>query len=84
MMLSQLLKRNVLILFGCQTVFVSGTVVLVTIGGIIGHTLAPDPRLATLPVALMAAAQDRIAIGYDAFLDRRARHAFNAGNVLEV
>lgn len=52
-MLSQLLKRNVLILFGCQTVFVSGTVVLVTIGGIIGHTLAPDPRLATLPVALM-------------------------------
>lgn len=52
-MLGELLNRNVLILFGCQTVFVSGTVVLITVGGIIGHEIAPDPSLATLPVALM-------------------------------
>lgn len=52
-MLAQLLNRNLLLLFGCQTLFVSGTVVLVTVGGIIGHQLAPDPVLATLPVALM-------------------------------
>ena len=52
-MLRELLNRNVLILFCCQTVFVSGTVVLITVGGIIGHDIAPDPSLATLPVALM-------------------------------
>ena len=52
-MLRKLLNRNLLILFGCQTIFVSGTVVLITVGGIIGHLLAPDPSLATLPVALM-------------------------------
>lgn len=52
-MFAQLLNRNLLLLFGCQTMFVSGTVVQVTVGGIIGHRLAPDPSLATLPVALM-------------------------------
>ena len=39
--------------FGCQVIFVSGTVVLVTIGGLIGMELAPTPAIATLPVALM-------------------------------
>ena len=48
-----LLSRNLLILFGCQVLFVTGTVVLVTIGGIVGYELAPDPSIATLPVALM-------------------------------
>ncbi len=52
-MFAQLLNRNLLLLFGCQTMFVSGTVVQVTVGGIIGHRLAPDQTLATLPVALM-------------------------------
>ncbi len=53
-MLSALLtNRNLLLLFTCQVVFVSGTVVLVTIGGIIGHSLAVDPSFATLPVAFM-------------------------------
>ncbi|MEM7079263.1 MAG: MFS transporter [Pseudomonadota bacterium] len=48
-----LANRNLLLLFGCQVIFVAGTVVLVTIGGIVGHSLAPSPSLATLPVALM-------------------------------
>ncbi len=47
------INRNLLLLFGCQIVFVSGSVILVTIGGIAGYQLAPDPSLATLPVALM-------------------------------
>lgn len=34
-------------------VFTSGTILLVTIGGIVGYGLAPDPKWATLPVALM-------------------------------
>lgn len=52
-MVRELLNRNLLVLFGCQVFFVSGTVVLVTIGGIVGYELAPSPSLATLPVALM-------------------------------
>jgi MFS family permease len=47
------INRNLLLLFGCQMVFVSGSVLLVTIGGIVGYELAPDPSFATLPVALM-------------------------------
>ncbi|MFT7652007.1 MAG: MFS family permease [Limisphaerales bacterium] len=49
----ELLRRNLLLLFGSQVIFVSGTVVLVTIGGIVGHSFAPSASFATLPVALM-------------------------------
>lgn len=45
--------RNVLLLFLAQVVFVSGSVLTVTIGGIVGSRLAPAPGLATLPVSLM-------------------------------
>ncbi len=47
------INRNLLILFGCQMIFTTGTVLLVTIGGIVGYELAPNPSIATLPVALM-------------------------------
>ncbi len=47
------INRNLLLLFGCQMAFVSGTILLVTVGGIVGYQLAPSPGLATLPVALM-------------------------------
>ncbi len=49
----EFLNRNLLILFVCQLVFVSGTVILVTVGGLVGYQLAPDPSIGTLPVALM-------------------------------
>lgn len=51
--LSGLANRNLLILFCCQMLFVGGTVVLITVGGIVGHAIAPAPSWATLPVALM-------------------------------
>jgi len=47
------INRNLLLLFGAQMVFVSGNILLVTVGGIVGYQLTPDPGLATLPVALM-------------------------------
>ena len=47
------INRNLLLLFGCQMVFVSGSMILVTVGGIVGYELAATPGLATLPVALM-------------------------------
>jgi len=48
-----MLNRNLIILFCSQVIFVTGTVVLVTIGGIAGSGMAPDPNWATLPVAFM-------------------------------
>lgn len=47
------INRNLLVLFACQTIFVSGSILLVTIGGIVGSELTTDPALATLPVAIM-------------------------------
>ncbi|MEM9624031.1 MAG: MFS transporter [Pseudomonadota bacterium] len=49
----QFINRNLLILFTCQLIFVTGTVLLVTVGGLVGYELAATPGLATLPVALM-------------------------------
>ena len=47
-----LLQRNALLL-GAQLVFVAGSSMTVTMGGIVGPRLAPSPSLATLPVSLM-------------------------------
>ena len=47
------INRNLLVLFVCQIIFVSATVLLVTVGGLVGTELAPVSSLATLPVAIM-------------------------------
>jgi len=47
------LNRNTVVLFLAQSMFVSGTVLMVTIGGIVGAALAPTATLATLPMSLM-------------------------------
>ena len=48
-----LMNPNLLRLVFCQLVSVSGTVLVITLGGIVGGALAGDPRLATLPMSLM-------------------------------
>jgi MFS family permease len=45
--------RNLTILFLCQLISATGSIVVVTLGGIIGSTLSGNPALATLPVSLM-------------------------------
>lgn len=45
--------RNLVILFCCQLISSTGSIVIVTLGGIIGASLAENPALATLPVSLM-------------------------------
>lgn len=45
--------RNLGILLTCQCVATGGTVLVVTLGGIVGSSLAPDPAWATLPMSLM-------------------------------
>ena len=48
-----MLNRNVVILFFTQLIFVSGSIVLITLGGIVGNDLAPSRSLATLPLSVM-------------------------------
>ena len=48
-----MLSRNVIILFFTQLIFVSGSILLVTLGGIVGNDLAPSRSLATLPLSVM-------------------------------
>lgn len=45
--------RNILLLFGCQLISATGAIILVTLGGIIGTELTPNPAFATLPVSIM-------------------------------
>jgi MFS family permease len=49
----KLLNRNTAVLLIAQCMFVSGTVLMVTVGGIAGSALSPTPVLATLPMSLM-------------------------------
>lgn len=44
---------NLGVLFCAQGVFVSGSILFITMGGIVGSSLAPSPGLATLPASLM-------------------------------
>lgn len=47
------LGRNLIILFAAQVIAVSGTVLIVTIGGLVGAELASNPAFATLPLSIM-------------------------------
>ena len=51
-MSSELLNRNLVILVLAQATAVTGTVALVTLGGIVGRDLAPTATLSTLPISL--------------------------------
>jgi len=47
------LRRNLPLLMACQCMATAGTVLVVTLGGIAGALLAPDPAFATAPMSLM-------------------------------
>lgn len=47
------LNTTTALLFLAQCMFVSGTVLLVTVGGIVGTEISPSPMFATLPMSLM-------------------------------
>jgi MFS family permease len=48
--------RDALLLTVCQALFWAGLLVSITLTGLIGQIIAPDPALATLPVALLMVA----------------------------
>ncbi len=50
---SHLEKRNVAILVISQTLFMVASITVMTLSGVVGQQLSPDPGLATLPIAMM-------------------------------
>lgn len=49
-------KRNLIILVFCQLISATGSIVFVTLGGIIGSTLTSNQAWSTLPVSMMVVA----------------------------
>lgn len=49
-------KGNLVILVICQFISATGSIVMITLGGIIGATLTGNPALATLPISMMVVA----------------------------
>ncbi|MDW7745180.1 MFS transporter [Halomonas sp.] len=46
-------KRNVAILVSSQVLFMVASITVMTLSGVVGQQLSPDPGLATLPIAIM-------------------------------
>lgn len=49
-------KSNLIILVICQLISATGSIVIVTLGGIIGADLTSDPAWSTLPISIMVVA----------------------------
>lgn len=49
-------KGNLIILVFCQFISATGSIVIVTLGGIIGSKLAGNPAISTLPISMMVVA----------------------------
>ena len=63
-------NRNLVILLGSQFIAVSGSVLIVTIGGLVGAALSSDASFATLPLSIMVVGT-AVATVFAAMLMRR-------------
>ncbi len=68
-------KRNVLLLASSQALFQTASVMVMTIAGLVGQALAPDKRLATLPIAMMMVAAAATMIPASLLMQRFGRKA---------
>jgi len=81
----ELLNRNLAILFACQLICVASSIVIFTLGGIVGAQLAPTPALATLPLSVMVVGTALATVPAATFMQRVGRRlgfaaaAFAAG-----
>lgn len=66
-------KRNVLRLAGAQALFQTFSVMVMTISGLVGLSMAPDKSLATLPIAMSMLAAAATMIPASLFMQRRGR-----------
>jgi hypothetical protein len=76
-----MLSRNLVILTLCQLISATGSIVMVTLGGIVGTTLAANPALATLPVSMSVVAMALMTVPASLLMNRIGRRAgFALGN----
>jgi MFS family permease len=69
------LHPNLFLLFVAQAIFSSGSVVLVTVGGVVGSRIAHAPELATLPVSLMIVGTACVTVPASLLMERFGRRA---------
>lgn len=80
-----LLNRNTAVLIVAQCMYVSGTVLMVTVGGIAGSTLSPTPVLATLPMSFMVVGTALATVPASLGMQRFGRRAgFTASALLGI
>jgi MFS family permease len=68
-------KRNVFFLSGAQALFQTTSVMVMTISGLIGQSLAANKALATLPIAMMTLMVAMTMIPASMFMQRHGRKA---------
>lgn len=77
--------RNIGLLFGCEALTRTGAIIVLTTMGLAGRGMAPDPSLATLPLALVPFTTMLTTIPAAHFMQRRGRRlGFVLGAVLGV
>ncbi len=79
----QTMKKNVLVLSAAQAMMMTGGALLIATSALVGQRLAPDPALATLPLALQMLASMLTSIPASLVMERFGRRAgFLAGNLI--
>ncbi|MEH6651995.1 MAG: MFS transporter [Motiliproteus sp.] len=82
---SVLINRNVTLLALCQALLVTGNVLLVSVTALIGTSLAADPLLATLPVAVQFGGMMLATLPVSLLMKRIGRrNGFVLGNLIGI
>jgi MFS family permease len=75
-------KRNLAVLTTCQLISATGSIVMVTLGGLVGAKLTNDPAFATLPVSIMVVAVAATTVPASLLMQRIGRaRGFAAGSL---
>ena len=76
-------RRNILLLSACQALMMTGTSLTMTVSALVGHQMAEDKALATLPIALQFFATMLATIPASMLMKRIGRRAgFSVGVVI--
>lgn len=79
------MNRNVWLLSVCQALLMTGNILLISVIGLVGKTLAPNPSLITLPVALQFLGLMSATIPASSIMGRLGRRVgFSLGNVIGI
>lgn len=83
--MSAIKSRNVLLLVLAQAFFLSSSMTMVAFAGLVGKMLSPDPKLATLPIALVIVATAIVTGPMSVLMQRKSRrYGFRLGAICGV